>query len=223
MISILFENPIAFLGLITAFMLAVMLHEVGHGYAALKCGDPTAKYMGRLNLNPQAHFDLMGTIMFLFIGFGYAKPVPVCPDNFKNYKKGSIIVSLAGVTVNLILAFITFPIFRYVMEPLLLDAVVSQNQIMIGFATFGYYFFAYFVSMNLVFLVFNLLPLYPLDGYNFLDMVLPYGNKFMNFTRQNSNLLFLAFILVNWKFNIIGYLSNIIQWPIMKFWGLIFG
>ena len=85
---------------------AIMLHEVAHGYAAYLNGDFTAKYAGRLTLNPLKHFDILGTIMMLIVGFGWAKPVPIDSRNFTNYRKGMLMTSLAGVTMNLILAVV---------------------------------------------------------------------------------------------------------------------
>ena len=84
--------------------LAIVGHEVSHGYVALWCGDDTAKQAGRLSFNPLVHFDWIGLILLAFVGFGWAKPVPINPANFKNKKAGIILVSLAGITANLIMA-----------------------------------------------------------------------------------------------------------------------
>lgn len=84
-------------------LLSLMLHEVAHGYVALRCGDPTAKWMGRLTLDPRKHLDPVGTACMLLLGFGWAKPVPVNPRNFKNYRRDDFLVSVAGITVNLTL------------------------------------------------------------------------------------------------------------------------
>lgn len=84
-------------------LLSLILHEVAHGYVALRCGDPTAKWMGRLTLDPRKHLDPIGTACMLLLGFGWAKPVPVNPRNFKNYRRDDFLVSIAGITVNLTL------------------------------------------------------------------------------------------------------------------------
>lgn len=106
-ISELIRDPvdtiIFFLLAMPGRLLAISAHEAAHGWAAWKCGDPTAKYMGRVTLNPLKHLDPMGVIMMLVAGFGWAKPVPVNPRNFRNYRRGDLIVSLAGITMNLIL------------------------------------------------------------------------------------------------------------------------
>ena len=98
---------IMFFGYILAVLVAITLHEFSHAYAALKFGDPTAKNLGRLTLNPTKHFELFGLISFLLIGFGWAKPVPVNPARFTRYKAGMIWVSLSGIITNLLLAFFT--------------------------------------------------------------------------------------------------------------------
>lgn len=106
-ISELINNPvdtiIFFLLAMPGRLLAISAHEAAHGWMALKCGDPTAKYMGRVTLNPLKHIDPLGVIMMLVAGFGWAKPVPVNPRNFRNYRRDDLLVSLAGIAMNLIL------------------------------------------------------------------------------------------------------------------------
>ena len=88
-------------------LFSLILHECAHGYAALRCGDPTAKWLGRLTLDPRKHLDPIGTISMIFFRIGWAKPVPVNPRNFKNYRRDYIIVSLAGIVTNLCLFLIS--------------------------------------------------------------------------------------------------------------------
>ncbi len=95
LISLLYQIP--------AILIALTLHEVAHGYVALKCGDPTAQMLGRLSLNPAKHLDPIGTICMFLIGFGYAKPVPVNPRNFRNFRRDDLLVSVAGIAVNICL------------------------------------------------------------------------------------------------------------------------
>ena len=95
LISLLYALP--------AILIALTLHEMAHGYAALRCGDPTAKMMGRLSFNPLRHLDPLGTVFMVLFGFGWARPVPVNPRNFKNYRRDDLLVSLAGIAVNLLL------------------------------------------------------------------------------------------------------------------------
>ncbi len=110
------DDPLSFLismlMYVPGFMLAISIHESAHGWVAEKCGDPTARYMGRITLNPLKHFDPLGFFCMLFVGFGWAKPVPVNPLRYKNYRKDDIKVSLAGITANLCLFLICFIIVQ---------------------------------------------------------------------------------------------------------------
>ncbi len=85
---------------VVVLLLSLILHECGHAYVAYRCGDPTAKMLGRLTLDPRKHLDPIGTVMMLLFGFGYAKPVPINPRNFRNYRRDDFLVSIAGITVN---------------------------------------------------------------------------------------------------------------------------
>jgi len=142
-----------------AFLLAIILHEVAHGYAAYRLGDDTAKRMGRLTLSPAAHLDLVGTLMFVFsslsgFGFGWAKPVPINPLNFRHPRRDDIIVSLAGVAANLgqaaIWALLAWADYRLVWS-------TSWGVALGTFCALG-------VAINLMLMLFNLLPIPPLDG-----------------------------------------------------------
>lgn len=100
------EGLLNVVGFVFALVFALTFHEVAHGVVALWNGDNTAKVSGRLSLNPAKHFDLMGLVFMLLVGFGWAKPVPVNPYNFKNRKLGAVTVSVAGVATNFLLAFL---------------------------------------------------------------------------------------------------------------------
>lgn len=219
MLTLLTTSPIIFLGAILAFMIAVMAHEVAHGYVALKCGDSTAKYMGRLNFNPQSHFDLFGAVMFLVIGFGYAKPVPINPNNFKNYKNDSIKVALAGVVTNFLLAFLIYPVYNLAVPYIV--QLSAYGNIGYGFAQFFIAFLQYFLWINLVLMVFNLMPIPPLDGFKFMELILPAGSKVMQFLARNTLLILIVFMLANSYFGIISTVASFVEKPIIWFWGLI--
>ena len=105
-IAQLFQNPLQFLYILPAILIGLTVHEWAHAYAAYRLGDPTAKNLGRMTLNPLAHIDPIGFAMLLLVGFGWAKPVPVSPRNFKHYRRDDIIVSLAGITMNILIAFV---------------------------------------------------------------------------------------------------------------------
>ena len=155
---------------IVAILAALILHEISHGYVALWCGDPTAKMLGRLSLKPSHHLDPIGTAMMLLLGVGFAKPVPVNPRNFRNYRRDDLLVSLAGVTMNMLLFLVSG--FLYVLSIRMFYETPGN-----GFATralyYLYQFFGLFSSLNLGLALFNLLPIPPLDGYHVLnDLVL---------------------------------------------------
>jgi len=160
LISTLFSDPSMFLVVILAIIYALTIHEFSHALAATYLGDNTAKYSGRLNLNPLSHMEFFGTLMLLFAGFGWGKPVPVNPYNLKWRRWGSAMVSLAGPISN----FISVIIFIIVAN-VLKSFVAADSMVFI--------FISYLVFINLILGVFNLIPIPPLDGSKVLFAVLP--------------------------------------------------
>jgi Zn-dependent protease len=157
---------ISFIASFCAVLIVTSFHEFAHAFVAFKCGDLTAKMNNRYTLNPFAHFDILGIIMFAVTGFGWAKPVPINPNNFHNYKKGLFWTASAGIIVNLIMAFVFYPIALVANKYLISDLPVIL---------FIIYFLNYIYLYSLSFAVFNLLPLYPLDGFRIYDAL----NKIM--------------------------------------------
>lgn len=160
---------------VLCFVPAIVFHEVAHGFAAYKLGDPTAKSKGRLSLNPLRHVDPFGTVILplcmLLMGgpvFGYAKPVPYNPSYFKDPKKGDVIVGLAGPAANLAMAFLASMLAWLLYAPA--HTLVVESQLF-------YYFYLLFLPMfaliNLYLMFFNLLPIPPLDGSSVLALLLP--------------------------------------------------
>lgn len=219
-------NAIAAVINVAAFLLAVcgalVLHEVAHGYAALWNGDDTAKLYGRLSLKPWVHFNLYGALMFLLLGFGFANPVPINPANFNNQIKGKVSVAIAGIVFNLILAFVFQPI-----NLLLGNVLYSATELnFLTYLLFFLYNFSYlFVLLNINFALFNLLPLYPLDGYR-LVTIKNSDTAFAIFLRRYSMIIMLILIALQYVTEYsplslyIGYGKTGIMWLFNKFWGL---
>ncbi len=151
-------------------LLAVTLHEVAHGFIADKFGDPTARLLGRLTLNPLKHLDPIGTIALLVFGFGWARPVPVNANNLRDAKKDMIWVALAGPSANLLLALFCALLLRIIVSIAASLPQGSQMLVMIEpvglMAAFGLY-------INVILCLFNLMPIPPLDGGRVLMGVLP--------------------------------------------------
>jgi Zn-dependent protease len=156
LISLFFQNPLLFAVLAVALLFSLCFHEFAHAYAADRLGDPTAKYLGRLTLDPRAHLDPLGVILLLTVGFGWGKPVPFNPLNLKNPRKDAAIISFAGPLSNIFLAVIGALLFRFVPHTSVID-------------TFLYAIVYY----NLILAFFNLLPFHPLDGFKVVFGLLP--------------------------------------------------
>ena len=152
-----------FLSYAMVILLALPVHELAHGFAADKLGDHTARWNGRLTLNPFAHLDIMGTLMIFLFGVGYAKPVPVNPLNFRNYKTGMALTALAGPASNLLMAFLSLAVLR------VFYAVLPAGLAL----TIAYIFFYEFAWINVGLAIFNLLPIPPLDGFRIVANILP--------------------------------------------------
>ena len=159
---------------ILAFVPAIVLHEVAHGFAAMKLGDPTAKASGRLSLNPLKHIDPFGTIIlplclmiFNMPVFGYAKPVPYNPAYFKDTRKGDFIVGMAGPLANLLQAFLGSAIM-WLLFPIASSFVGNDVSLY-----FYYYFLPQYILINLYLMFFNLIPVPPLDGSSIIALFIP--------------------------------------------------
>lgn len=217
-------NPGALFGLLVSIpgvLIAITFHEFAHGFAAYKLGDNTAKNEGRLSLNPLDHLDPIGTLMLLFAGFGWGKPVHVNPTNYTrriSMEKGEAIVSIAGPLMNIILAFIFALIYCAIYKfagIAFITSTVGNIVILIISAT---------ISINIGLGVFNLIPLPPLDGSKIIMPFLPYNAK--QWFRNNEYIFYIIFVVI-W---ITGIASLIISPAItgitngiMSLVGMIFG
>ena len=199
------------LGYLFALILAFVMHEFAHAFTAYKLGDPTPKAMGRLTLNPLKHLDPFGMVAFLLVGFGWAKPVEINPMNLKKYRRDMFLVSIAGVFTNIVLAFIFSALFLL---------FIKFGSLSNSFLYFIYYFLQYSLVINISLFIFNLLPIYPLDGFNVLKSVFRLNNKFLSFMYKYGSIIMLVFLLTP-IFDVMysGATSFIID-ILFKFWRL---
>lgn len=196
---------------IVFFALTIIIHEVAHGWAADRLGDPTARLSGRLTLNPFPHIDLYGTILLplflIFVRspfiFGWAKPVPFDPYNLKNPKKDAALISLAGPAANLLIAIVLAIIYRFI-----------PNQILSGLIY-------QVIQLNVALAMFNLIPIHPLDGGKILVGILPNkeAHEFDNFMNRFGMILLIFIIfpvfggmslISYYLYPIIGFILNLL-------------
>lgn len=197
--------------LIIILIFSIIIHEIAHGSVAYYLGDPTAKYAGRLTLNPLKHLDPIGSIivpLFLVIMsqitgggiiFGWAKPVPINPYNFKDQKYGSLKVALAGPASNLLVALVFGLILRFIPALFAVEGLVIM--------------FSYIIYINILLAIFNLMPIPPLDGSHILFALLPNSARNLKIFLQQFGIFILLFIIffafpyiivvINWIFNLI--------------------
>lgn len=192
--------PYQFLLMIVPLLFAVTIHEVAHGFAALKMGDPTARDAGRLTLNPIKHLDPIGSLLLPGILaltgspiiFGYARPVPVNFFNLRDYRVGTIVVGAAGVTANLLCAAASGLAFQGLMLMGDLWGGAVSGAFMFGLAQV----LAYSVVINAVLMIFNLIPIPPLDGSRILAMILPEDLRESYMRIESFGLIIIIFLLM---------------------------
>ena len=188
---------IALAAFLLAVYFAIVPHEIAHGLVAKWNGDLTAKVNGRLTLNPAAHFDLIGFAMLIFMGFGFAKPVPVNPYNFKVPRRGLFTVAIAGVAYNL--------------AAMILSCFFLSLTIFIGMSVeinYAYYFFRWFfylsASINVMLFLFNLLPLGPLDGFKIIEAYASRENSFIEWLRRYGLYILIGLFVIHMAVYYVG-------------------
>jgi Zn-dependent protease len=205
----MFESFLPKLLSLPAILIGISIHEYGHALAAVKLGDDTPLHQGRLTLNPLSHLDPFGFLCLLLVGFGWAKPVMINPRNFKNPKRDDIIVSIAGVTLNLVTAVIFV---------LIIKALVSNYRSIFNTNTGQYLLIMLYsvVQINIVLMVFNLIPLPPLDGHHILQDL--GGRRVYQFYHQYEQYIRLGLILLL----LTGYIGKIIGPPVYTITSFLF-
>ncbi len=197
-------------GLIIHFIIvifALTIHEVAHGYAAYKLGDPTARAFGRLSLNPLRHLDPIGFLCMLFFRFGWARPVPINTRYFKKPRRDMAISALAGPLSNILLSFAALLICRIYLAILVPNLAVLDTDFKYNLAMLVLSFFTEFASLNLYLGMFNLIPVPPLDGSRILFVVLP--DKYYFGIMKYERYIQLALILLLYTGLITGPLSAV--------------
>jgi Zn-dependent protease len=197
---------------IIAILIALSVHEWAHAFVASRLGDPTGKYEGRLTLNPVAHIDPLGALLFLTVGFGWGKPVPVNPRYFKNIRRDTALVSLAGPFSNLVVAFIAF--FGLKLLAPHVDGTSGQGLLQFSASAGGGMGFlmsilADSLFLNLGLMAFNLLPIAPLDGSKVLGSLIPlrYEDDYDRFMQYGPYLLLALLIM-----------ERAVNFPLLETW-----
>lgn len=206
MIQAFMHDPQLGIAMFCMVILAISVHEMAHAWAALKCGDDTAAHLGRLTINPAAHFDPFGLMMIIFVGFGWGKPVPVDIRYLRKPTRDMMLIAAAGPASNFVQAAILAILFRIITIPFIGETIYSFPygedifHACILVLEIGVYF-------NFILAFFNLIPLFPLDGDKILAGLLPYrqARAFDEF-RQHSTMILVGLLMLDFMtpFRIIG-------------------
>lgn len=206
---------------LSALFISMPAHEFAHAKVALKEGDSTAKVFGRCTLAPFAHIDWRGLLLLLFFGIGFAKPVPVDSRNMKNGKKSETKVALAGILTNLLIGVVCVVVYA------LICVVWPEFFFNYGFLSdLYYYFFQFMISLNFMLAFFNLLPIYPLDGFRLIEIHSKPFNKFVEFMKRYGFVVMLVLVFTGLTGLYLNYtgglLSNLLFEGMFKLFSLIF-
>jgi Zn-dependent protease len=201
LINLLFRNPLVFVLVAIPLLYSIIIHEVAHGWVANKMGDPTAKWLGRLSLNPIKHLDPIGTLMLLVFGFGWAKPVPVNFNNLHDTRRGLIFVSSAGIVANIILAFFSFFLLRLLSPPEVISTILY-----------------YMAHINIMLAAFNLIPIPPLDGSKIL---MGFSSRRFQYSLARLEPYGMFIIIGLLYLGVLNPLIAFFQWIILAFIGIL--
>jgi len=199
LLNLLIKDPLAFILLTVPLLYSVIFHELAHGWVAYLMGDPTARSLGRLSLNPLKHLDPMGTLMLFIFGFGWAKPVPVNFGRLRDRRMGMIWVSAAGIITNMLLAFSALFLTRLLSFPPSGMPALLLN---------------YLAQINIILAAFNLIPLPPLDGSKILMGFASPGVQNFFFRIERYGLFIVIALLY---LGVLNPVINFFQWMILSF------
>ncbi len=222
LIQLLARDPLAFFVLVGVLMFSLVLHELGHGYAAYLFGDDTAKRAGRLTFNPLKHLDPFGALLLLFAGVGWAKPVPVNTTRLRPYRAGLLAVSVAGIVVNLVLAAL-FGLLLYFLKETQPEAVYYTlvERVTTGWSGLLSLVAFYAGLINLVLALFNLVPVPPLDGSRILMALVPV--RFHPLIWRLDRYALYTFVLIVADMQLNGPISRMLDWAQSLYLNAIFG
>lgn len=218
----LIGSPLSMLALMIAFLSALFIcmpfHEFAHAHAAYKEGDLTSRLLGRYTLAPFKHIDTMGLIFLLIFGIGFARPVPVDSRNFKRGTRSEVRVALAGVLINILIGIIACFIYSFVSHfwPQLLSDY--------GFISELYSNFFYFlINLNFMFAFFNILPIYPLDGFRLVESLSKPNNSYVRIVKAFSFWIMILLLMTNILDIYINFFAGGLYSLVMKCFNFIFG
>lgn len=211
LLQLLQTAPLTFAVVAGVLLYSLALHELGHAWVADRMGDPTARNLGRVTLNPLKHLDPLGTVLLLLVGFGWAKPVPIQPRNFRNFRVGMFWVSIAGILVNLVIAVVALVV---------LAALGTTLSNLRGIATdplrYGLFVAA---QINVTLAVFNFLPVPPLDGSKILSAVLPRALQGVLWSLERYGFLLVVLVITVFREPVF----RLINWVTLTLMRLILG
>ncbi|MEG1581838.1 MAG: site-2 protease family protein [Clostridia bacterium] len=196
------EKVLYLLVYVFALFFSLTIHEYAHSHVALKEGDVTSKVMGRHTLNPFKHIDPIGMICLLLLGIGWAKPVPIDSRNFKNGKKSEVKVALAGILTNFIVGVCSVFFVALVWA-------ISQGTTFVGTLAYNFIIklFMSFASFNFMFAFFNIIPIYPLDGFRLVETFTKPYNKYVEFMKKYSTIILIVLLLTQVLYYYISFFA----------------
>lgn len=174
--------------MLPAFLIGIVLHEWAHAFVAWRMGDPTGKNQGRLSLNPLVHLDPIGTLMMFVAGIGWANPVPINSENFRNRRMGLALSAGAGPVMNLLIAAASILLVNLMPAP-------ARDPLLQGHGFSWLTFFTTVAQVNALLAVFNLIPVKPLDGHHYAELVLP-KQLFWRYKQHEAMISIVALVLL---------------------------